>query len=327
MGRSDASAQRNVNAQRSDASARRSVKAQRSDGVDSRQVRAKAGGADTRVRSVSFLEFLSGNYRYILMVVGVVLVVTVGIFAARALMPPVQVDEGKADDGVYVSPYDWDNLDRANGRYRYIVNGETKSRLGIDVSESQHEIDWQQVSADGIDFAIVRVGYRGATEGNLYLDDFFRANLDGAQAAGLDCGVYFFSQANTVDEAVEEADFVLEQLNGMKLAYPVAFDSEVVNLKGEEAPTRNLTQEEMTAIADAFCDRIEAAGYQTLIYGNIADLARYQHDSLGHRPIWWAEYGTSAPHENLAISLWQYSNSGKVAGVSTNVDMNIDLRG
>ena len=226
----------------------------------------------------------------------------------------------------YTTPYDWTKLDRSNGRYAYVVDGQVKSRLGIDVSESQESIDWQAVADDGIEFAMIRLGYRGATEGDLYLDDYFEENFAGAREAGLDCGVYFFSQAVNPDEAVEEAQFVLDQLGGAQLEYPIAFDSEVVSgVAG--ARTQFLTREEMTAVADAFCTHLEMAGYRTLVYGNAGDLSRYSDEVVNDGGIWWAEYNAPQPAHYLDIVMWQYANEGSVAGIGTGVDMNIDLSG
>ena len=250
------------------------------------------------------------------------------LFAVRGCTKtPTGSDEPSEDPIVYVSPYDWSNLVREDTRWSYVVDGQVKSRLGIDVSENQGEIDWWQVADDGIDFAMIRLGYRGTTQGDLYLDYRYWENLDGAREAGVDCGVYFFSQATTVQEAREEAEYVLTYLNGTPLEYPVAFDSEEVAAGIGKSRTSGLTRDQMTAIAQAFCERIEAAGYTTMIYGNAHDLSRYRRSDLEQRQLWWAEYGSPTPLAKIDIVMWQYSNEGSVAGISTNVDMNMDLRG
>ena len=270
-------------------------------------------------------EFLQRNSVYILSVVAVVIIAVLLIFGVR--MVSELLSPGSAEVGErYESSYDWDNLDRAGDRYAYVVNGQVKSRLGIDVADYQGYIDWDEVSSDGIEFAIVRLGYRGATEGELYLDEYFEYNLAAARAAGLDCGVYFFSQAITVEEAVEEAEFVLANLDGASLEYPIAFDFETVSQLGETR-TAGLTDDELSEIADAFCDRIERAGYQTLVYGNSWDLRSYDIDAMTGRGIWWAEYDVSYPSQYMDIVMWQYTSDGYVAGVDNTVDMNIDLSG
>lgn len=265
--------------------------------------------------------FIKRNSVYILSVVAVVLIVVLLIAGVRAFSALTSLDFGE-----YESPYDWSNLDRTDGRYAYVVDGQVKSRLGIDVSEHEYDIDWGAVAADGIDFAMIRLGYRGATEGVLYVDECFETNITGAKAAGLDCGVYFFSQAVTVEEAVEEADFVLENLGGMSLEYPIAYDFEYVPGVGENR-TAGLTAEDHSAIADAFCDRIEQAGYKTLVYGNMYDLQNYDIDALNGRGIWWAEYGVTSPSHYLDIAIWQYASDGYVDGIDEEVDLNIDLSG
>lgn len=261
----------------------------------------------------------------ILSVAAVVILAVLVIVFLRACGPTdAEPALQKNTPATYTSPYDWSKLERVNGRYSYVVDGQTVSRLGIDVSENQLDIDWNAVAQDGIDFAMIRLGYRGATEGELYLDEYYHNNIEGARDAGLDCGIYFFSQAINEQEAIEEADFVLDQLGGVALEYPVAFDSEVVT-EVASPRTARLNNDEMTAIADAFCNRIEQAGYSTLVYGNAADIARYNNEVVNDGGIWWAEYNVGQPSHYLDIVMWQYANSGAVAGVPTAVDMNIDL--
>lgn len=274
-------------------------------------------------------EFIQRNAVYILSVVAVVLIATLLIFGVRMvsdLFTPISVEGSGQDADRYASPYDWSNLDRTDGRYAYVVNGQVKSRFGIDVADHQGYIDWDAVAADGVEFAIIRLGYRGSTEGDLYLDDYFEYNLEAAKAAGIDCGVYFFSQAVTVEEAREEAAFVLGALDDKALEYPVVFDWERVSGVGETR-TSGLVSTELPAIADAFCDEIEAGGYRVSLYGNSRDLSYYSSEVLAGRGVWWAEYNTAAPLHNLDIDMWQYSSDGHVDGIETTVDMDIDLSG
>lgn len=221
------------------------------------------------------------------------------------------------------NPYDWSNLTRSNGRYQYVVNGQDLGVLGIDVSDHNGAVNWSSVASDGIDFAVVRVGYRGYTAGSISLDTQFQANLSGARAAGLKVGVYFFSQATTTKEAKEEADFVIKQLDGASLDYPVVFDEEPVESSGGRA--NNLTQEEQTAIAKAFLERIEKAGYQGMIYCNQSDSNRFDFDKLSAWPVWYAEYGTSQPSQSLDYTIWQFTSTGSVKGVTGDVDIDLDL--
>ena len=304
----------------------RSSRATRSSGTQGRHARERVTSPNNR-HDFTIGDFFKQNVVGILSVTAVVVLVVLMVVFLRACAPDEQPETSKSASQqapAYVSPYDWSKLDRTNGRFTYVVDGQVKSRLGIDVSDNQHEIDWNAVAADGIDFAMIRLGYRGATEGDLYLDGYYYDNIAGAQAAGVDCGIYFFSQAISVEEAIEEADFVLSNLNGTALEYPIAFDSEIVhNLDVKR--TANLSNDEMAAIASAFMDRIAQAGYRCLLYGNAADLARYNADLVDRHDVWWAEYGPDQPNAQTDIVMWQYSNEGNVAGISTAVDMTIDL--
>lgn len=221
----------------------------------------------------------------------------------------------------YVSPYNWAGLQFQGDRLSYSENGTLRSDLGVDVSSHQGSIDWSAVALDGINFAIIRVGNRGYTEGSLYVDERFAENIDGAAAVGLETGVYFFSQAVNEDEARQEADLVIKQLDGRKLDLPVAYDHEPVTDPAGRA--NDMSGTELAACARAFCERVEAAGYNTIIYGNKQDIARFGGTSLGNRPVWLAEYDVSHPTAQFDFILWQYTNGGTVAGIPTTVDLNI----
>jgi len=225
-------------------------------------------------------------------------------------------------DPIYVCPYDWSNLYlNSAGRYAYTVNGEVRSRTGVDVSVHNGTIDWTAVAADGITFAYVRIGYRGSSTGTVAVDDNFRANLSGAQAAGLDVGVYFYSQAISEDEAREEADFVIAQLAGTKLKLPVVFDLES---SGGDGRPDSLSDDEVTAVAKAFCERIESAGYSSMVYGSAYDLGRYDLTSISGN-LWVAQYDTTTPTSDFRYVMWQYATDGSVSGIDDGVDMDLDL--
>lgn len=224
----------------------------------------------------------------------------------------------------YVSPYDWDALARDGaGRLTYSEGGAVASLAGIDVSEHQGAIDWEAVAADGIDFAMVRIGNRGATEGALYLDERAADNLAGARAAGIAVGAYFFSQAVSDDEAREEAAFVLEHLDGAPLDFPIAFDQEPVH--GMEGRANALSREQLTRNARIFCEAMEAAGYTPMVYGNKQDVAKLDRSALADWEFWFAEYGAARPSAQFDFRMWQYANDGEVAGIATRVDLNLWL--
>lgn len=278
----------------------------------------------------SFGEFVKNNMVYILSAAAVVAIGLLLLFGVRAFSGAPSSSgagtsgTGSADPENYVSPYDWSKLDTSTNHYAYVVDGKVKSSLGVDVAEYQGDIDWKAVAADGIDFAIIRLGYRGSTEGDIYVDEQYYDNIEGAKAAGLDVGVYFFSQATTPEEAREEANFVLKTLDGTSLVYPVAFDWERVSGIGETR-TSGVISTDLSGIADAFCDTIEASGYRSIVYGNPRDLIHYDETVFDGRHIWWAEYDTIEPLHYRDISMWQYTSSGTVEGIPGTVDMNLDL--
>jgi GH25 family lysozyme M1 (1,4-beta-N-acetylmuramidase) len=242
---------------------------------------------------------------------------TLGLYACDTLQG------SKETAPPYESPYDWGQLycNEETGRYSYYEDGNRSSRFGIDVSEHQGFIDWGAVASDGVEFAFIRLGNRGATEGRLYLDNYFEANFQGAQSNGILTGIYFFSQAINEDEAREEAEFVLEHLAGRSLDYPIVFDHEPVS--GFEARTDHLTGEQVSLFADAFFEVIREADYDVMIYGNQKDLLRLDGTLLNRVGVWFAEYDVARPTIQRDILIWQYTSSGSVEGISTRVDMNI----
>ena len=164
-------------------------------------------------------------------------------------------------EGVKANPWTAEDFLFIGGRPVYL-HEDYETRIGIDVSEHQHEIDWPQVSSANLDYAYIRVGRRGYTEGGLFEDPYFRKNLQGAQAIGLDVGVYFFSQAINVGEAIEEAQFVLKLLNGCRIDLPIVFDWEKIS--SEDARTRGLPVATRTDCAVAFCETIKTPGISPL---------------------------------------------------------------
>ena len=193
---------------------------------------------------------------------------------------------------------------------------------GIDVSVHQGPIDWAAVAADDIAFAMVRVGYRGSDDGQLWEDVNARANLEGALAAGLDVGVYFFSQALTPEEARQEAQFVLDYIAGYDITMPVVFDWE--HVEDPEARTAAMFDRELlTDCALAFLEPVQAAGYRPMIYFN-----SYQSNELldlwllRRSEFWFALYDgqMNFPWE---IAMWQYTDKGQVDGIKGKVDLNL----
>lgn len=205
-------------------------------------------------------------------------------------------------------------------------DGNITAVQGIDVSSHQGEIDWQAVADSGIRFAIIRAAFRGyGQEGRLVEDCRFAENISGALAAGLDVGVYFFSQAVTVEEAQEELALTLDLIAPYEITYPVVYDWERMPAD-RDARTHEVTGETLTAMAAAFCRGAEEAGYTPAVYAN-QNLAYLTLDlsQLKAWPFWLAQY-SSAPTFYYRCDLWQYSHTGTVPGIQGNVDLNLAFR-
>lgn len=221
--------------------------------------------------------------------------------------------------------FDINNLveDETTGRYSYVVDGKVTSRFGIDVSAYQGDIDWQAAKEDGVEFAFIRAVYRGYGTGKVVVDEKCLDNIAGAQAAGIDVGVYVFSQAVSQAEVLEEASTVLDLLEGYELQLPIVFDVEKVN--DSAARTHGLTVEDRTAFAITFMNAIKDAGYTPMVYHNtemgamLLDLSQ-----LTDYPKWFAAYNKEFywPYE---YQLWQYSEKGTVKGIDGHVDLDIWL--
>ena len=208
-----------------------------------------------------------------------------------------------------------------NGFMHY-KDPDVQTCLGIDVSSFQKDIDWEKVKNSGIDFVFIRAGYRGTTEGGLFIDPNFENNYEGAKNAGLKIGIYFFSQAITETEATEEADYVVSLIKGKELDLPIVFDWEYVS---DTARTAGITQELMSDCADAFYSRIKQHGYECMIYFNLyTSYFIYDMNDFGDKMIWLAQFAEK-PTYYYHYEIWQYSCTGKVDGIETDVDLNIAL--
>jgi len=195
----------------------------------------------------------------------------------------------------------------------------------IDVSRYQKSINWDSVARDGVQQAIIRMGYRGyGNEGTLVTDQYFRTNLEEATRVGLDVGLYFYTQATTVAEAVEEANYVLNGLRGYPLSLPIYFDIEKVEGATGRMDKANLTTEQRTQLCEAFCDTIQAAGYRAGVYANKTWLTNYLYaDRLASKySIWLAHYTTSTSYAG-DYQIWQFTASGSVAGITGGVDRSV----
>lgn len=234
-------------------------------------------------------------------------------------LPEKEVPEEPEPDPIPRNAYDPEGFKEENGIRTYSSDGVT-GVAGIDVSSYQKSVDWQAVKDAGIEFAMIRVGYRGYVSGKLDLDDCFLDHMEGALDAGLDVGVYFFSQALTEEEAIEEAEYVLTWIEGYEINCPVVFDWEEVQA---EARTDEMNMLMLTACADAFCRTVEDAGYEASVYFNQAyGYQQLNLASLLDYDFWLAEYA-STPSFVYDFQMWQYTNEGKVPGIDGPVDLNI----
>lgn len=227
---------------------------------------------------------------------------------------------GQVVEGLPKNSYDLSCFSEQGGFMQY--SGKQASRTGIDVSSHQGAIDWAAVAADGVEYAMIRVGYRGYTDGAISMDELFRQNVADALANGLDVGVYFFSQAITPEEAEQEAQTVLSAISGLNLTYPVIFDWENIE---DEARTDGMDSVTLTACAEAFCTAVEQAGYPAGIYFNQAyGYQEYDLLTLKDRVFWLAQYD-SAPSFYYDFQMWQYTNAGTVNGIEGAVDLNLSF--
>ena len=226
--------------------------------------------------------------------------------------------------GVPVNIYGKDGYQAEDSRITYNAQG-MNTTTGVDVSSHQGEVDWKAVAGDGVDFAIIRAGgrYYGLDSGTIFEDTRFRENIQGASQAGLEVGVYFFSQAVSVEEAEEEARFVLNLLEDYDITGPVVFDWE--NISNDTARTDNVDSTTLTAMANAFCSLVEEAGYHPMIYCNqyIAYLL-YDLEGVAQYPLWIAQY-SDAPDFYYAFQMWQYTDAGQVAGIQGKADLTLCL--
>lgn len=219
----------------------------------------------------------------------------------------------------YTTYLDDSRLSLSGDRVVYTNKKGVVAKTGIDVSEFQGYINWNAVASDGISFVFVRLGNRGNTEGGLYPDSYAAYNIAAAKAAGLQVHGYFFSQALTEAEAVEEADYAvgIARDAGLTSGY-IAFD-----LETEAGRTHGMAGEAMAAAAQAFCARVEQHGFKSLVYGNKIELLSFGAKTWDALPIWLAQYTYGNPESPCPFVLWQYASDGRVSGVDTVVDLNI----
>ena len=200
---------------------------------------------------------------------------------------------------------------------------QSSGNRGIDVSKYQGNIDWGAVAASGINFAIIRVGYRGSASGALVQDPNFKKNISGATKAGIKVGLYFFTQAVNEAEAVEEASMAMSLASGYKVTYPIFIDTE----SASNGRANGLSKSARTAVVKAFCQTVRNGGYKAGVYASKSWYANQLNASaLNGYCIWVAQYNSSCTYSGK-YDMWQYSSKGSVSGIKGNVDMNISYTG
>ena len=277
-----------------------------------------------------------GRNLFYLIVTGLALLISltlmIALFFKRAEPAPKDPHEGQVylydgKDWIWMTPLEGVPVNTltaekfaSKGAVRYFGT-EYDALRGIDVSEHQKEIDWAQ-AASVLDVACVRVGRRGYTEGGLFEDAWFEKNMRGAAKNGLRTGVYFFSQAVNVGEAIEEANFVLRHIADFDVSGPVVYDWE--NVSDGEARTAELSVESRTDCAVAFCETVRRAGYTPCVYFN-RSIGYYGYDltRLTDYMFWFTLPESPFPNFYYACDIWQYSFNEQIPGVTGSADMNL----
>lgn len=249
----------------------------------------------------------------------ILLILLLAIVASLFLAKLVHFEVGNIIRSAPRNHYDSSAFTTVNGRVTY-----PGAVSGIDVSEHQQKIDWEAVKNDGITFAIIRLGYRGSSKGGLYTDDRFYENLAGAHAAGLEVGVYFYSQANSEAEAIEEARHVLSVLDGVHLECPVFYDWEEGTPRSERLDGIELS--DVSTFSDAFCETISEGGYKAGVYFNQKYGYGLRLYDLQDYDFWLAEFDDAVSFR-YEPQYWQYTYQGKVDGIQTNVDLDLRFGG
>ena len=241
------------------------------------------------------------------------------------VIPGLSVKQPAVTAAGNIARFDYSCLSEKGGfkTYSDAENG-ISSRIGIDVSLWQGEIDWEKVKEQGVEFVMIRIGYSGYVNGAIAPDDNFQNNISGAIAAGLDVGVYFYSQAVNETEARSEARYILQHIKGYELTMPIVYDPE--EYTADTARTDGLTGEEVTANCIAFCETVEEARYTPMVYTNNYWATSFlDMEKLSEYPIWYADYN-DIPILSGGFALWQYSSEGMLEGIeSTYVDLNLQF--
>lgn len=240
--------------------------------------------------------------------------------AQETILEPTISETAEATIPPARNPYD--RYDFQYDRHNYLLLQNAKSSPGVDVSAFQGDIDWAAVRASGIEFAMIRLGFRGYESGKLVEDEYARDNLREAAEAGLKVGAYFFSQAVTIKEADEELAFMEQVLDGFGLTMPLVLDWEI---PADNARTKNMDKRTLTDIQRHFCAQAKKRGYIPMVYFNWHQSENlYVLHELEEYPFWLALYQDRMTYP-WKIKMWQWTDKGRVPGISGPVDLNVYL--
>lgn len=226
------------------------------------------------------------------------------------------------EETIPYSDYDYKCL--INDNYLHYEDENYTSMFGIDVAAHQDVIDWKKVKEAGVEFAYIRLGYRGAVTGYLNTDEQFENNYYGAFKNNIKVGIYWYAQPTSVEEAIEEANYVLKLLDGRYLDLPIVLDFEETEFSdGEVSRMHNMSPSMRSKIAKAFCDEIIKNHHEVMIYTNLYWTTHYYTpDILSNYPIWIADYHDTPSYDKPFV-MWQYSEKGIIPGIETLVDLNL----
>lgn len=226
-----------------------------------------------------------------------------------------------------VNSYNPDNFVMGENGYMeyYDENGNKISHLGVDISYHQTQIDWNKLKESPCEFVMIRCGFRGYTEGGLKEDEKFKEYASGAIEAGFPIGVYFFTQAISREEAIEEADYVLSLVEEFPISYPIAIDTEYVADSDARTNKIEMTKEERTSYIVAFCERIKEKGYYPIVYASENWLRRSIDASMLQEYEIWAPQYLDENDFMYDFTIWQYTDNGQMDGIKGNVDVNISM--
>ncbi len=234
-----------------------------------------------------------------------------------------------SEEWVLISPYltkntfDFTKMEDKAGMKRYMENGRKTSYVGVDISKHTGKVNFSSLKAAGVDYVMIRLGSRGYSTGQITLDENFKENIEGAIEAQLDVGIYFYSQAISQDEAVQEANFVAQNLEPYRahIKYPVAFNMGFVS--NDKSRIEGLSREDKTAVSISFLDAVGASGYVPMVYGDKewllkeVDLTKLQDYDV------WLSQEEEIPDYPYRYAMWQYNTDGVLNGIDGGADLNI----